>query len=903
MIAIKGVATPAWLAAAALAAVTSVNAQSTGGGSPTQEDASVQTVLYALAINAAIAAAQVIVFMILRPRFPKIYRPKSYLGPKEERVEPLPDGLFSWIVPFIKKPSSDILEIQGLDAYMFVQYLEMMLVILGPIFIFTWALLIPVYAASTSGGKTGFNLLTFGQVGTGEVEQKRYVAPLLVSYVVTGWICWNIRKYMLRFIRLRQEFIVSPKHSSLAQARTLLVTGIPNSHLGEKKLKELYSHMPGGVERVWLNRDLKELPEIFDERNKLLNKLEATEAKVAKASLKKVKKGKVDDKGNAADDALDRYLTQKERPTMKVGAKLGCLGGQKVDALQHLRAEIERLNGEIESRRGENTDYKPANAAFLLFRTQVGCHMAKNMTVHHEPYKMSRRYIEAHPNEIVWNNLSMNPYAQKLRTAIFWALTFVFIIIWLPLIGFTAIVSNLQGLCSQAKWLSWVCFNSSVTGIIQGFLPTIFLAVLNILLPIILRLFARLSGIPTRSEIELSLTDRMTWFNVIDNFLLFTIISGVAGGIDKIVDVLSQPTELPSLISQYIPKANTFYLSFITLKALSGAAGGLLQVAGLVVYYIKGFLLASTPRKSWHIHHDLGSPAWGTLFPSITLVTIIAFGYMILAPVINGFAFVAFILFYLLYKYTAMYVWDIKPETETSGLFFVKALNASLAGLYVSQLILVVLFFTAQSTSANGSRSQSAIPEGVFMVILMVLTVAFHVILFDSVGDLPTALPLTLVGPAQHTTGFGGDNQTLYGNGNASAHEKQKLLAGGQGYSPDGHHSAAPLSNVSLDASGRPSHSHGTDPYGSGAGAGGAPSVGQVTAAESGESDENTFLHPALRDPQRTLWFARDRLGISADAVARAREHRLDATDEGASFNEKNKIQTDVYVPPGEDLN
>ncbi|CAO1626253.1 unnamed protein product [Sympodiomycopsis kandeliae] len=893
-------ATPLKAVAAVALMAASAQAQSTGSNNPGNSDKSTSTVLLSLAINAAIAAAQVSAFLILRPRFPKIYRPKTFLGPKEERVQPLSDSLFGWIVPFLKKPSADIVQIQGLDAYMFVQYLEMMLWVLGPIFIFTWALLLPVYAASTSGGKTGFQLLTFGQVGNGEVEQKRYVAPLLVSYVVTGWICFNIRKYMLRFIKLRQDFLVSPKHASLAQARTLLVTGIPNEYLGERKLKELYSQMPGGVERVWLNRDLKELPEIFDERNQLLNKLEAVEAKVAKAGLKKVTKGKIDPNGAEADDVIDRYLTQKEKPTMKIGAKLGCLGGQKVDAQQHLRAEIERLNQEIETRRGNHSEYKPANAAFLLFRTQVGCHMAKNMTVHHEPYKMSRRYIEAHPNSVIWPNLSMNPYAQKLRTAIFWALTFVFIIVWLPLIAFTAIVSNLQGLCTEVSWLSWVCKIGPATGIIQGFLPTILLAVLNILLPIILRLFARLSGMPTRSDVELSLTDRMTWFNIIDNFLLFTIISGVSGGIKDIVPILSNPTELPSLISQYIPAANIFYISFIILQALAGASGGLLQVVGLIIYYVKGFLLASTPRKSWHIHHDMGSPAWGTLFPAITLVTIISFGYMILAPLINGFAFVAFVLFFFLYKYTATYVWDIKPENETAGLFFVKALNASLAGLYVSQLILTVLFFTAQYTNAAGQRTQSSIPEGVFMVILMVLTVAFHVILFDSVGDLPTALPLTIVEPAHGSNGS--DNGTMYNNGNMSAHEKQKLLGGG--HSPDGNHTAAPLS-TSVDAHGKSSQN---DPYAAGVGAGGARSAGQVTAAtagngNSGETDQDTFLHPALRDPQRTLWFARDKLGFSAEAVARAREHRLDATDEGADFNEKNKIQTDVYVPPGEDLN
>ncbi|CAO1630799.1 unnamed protein product [Parajaminaea phylloscopi] len=865
---------------------TAANAQSTGGNNP-NSNSSTSTVLLALAINAAIAAAEVAVFLVLRPRFPKVYRPKSFLGPKDERVDPLPDSLFGWIMPFIKRPTSAIIESNGLDAYMFVDYIEMMIWILGPIFIFTWAVLLPVYAASTSGGKKGFQLLTFGQVGTGVVEQKRYVAPLLVQWVITFWICYQIRKHVLKFIKLRQDFITSPKHAGSPQARTLLITGIPNEYLGERKLKEMYSHLPGGVERVWLNRDLKELPDIFDERSKALDKLEAAESKIIKTAYKKVKKNKVPEGGNEADDVVDRYLLKKERPTMKHGAKLGCLGGQKVDSVEHLRADIERLNKELDERRGDETDYKPANAAFLLFRTQVGCHMAKGITAHHQPYKMARRYIEAHPDAVIWPNLGMNPYAQKVRTAVFWAATAGLIFIWLPLIGFTAIVSNLNGLCVNVPWLSWVCKIGPATGIIQGFLPTVLLALLNMFLPIFLRLFARLSGIPTRTGVELSLQQRMTWFNLIDNFLLFTIISGVSSGIDEIVRVLKNPQGLPSLISQYIPLANTFYISFIILQALAGAAGGLLQVAGIVIYYIKAFILAGTPRKSWHIHHDVGAPAWGTLFPAITLITTVTFGYAVLAPLINGFAFVAFILFWILYKYTATYVWDMKPANETSGLFFMQAINASMAGLYLSQLILTVLFFVAQSVDANGQKKQSSIPEGVFMVVLMVITAGFHYVLIDSVGDLPTALPLTLV-PA--SSGYTHDDRATLHSG-TSPNEKDRLIASQQANAGS---NVAPAGALAGSRDDKLGHQY--------AGAGQLGGQLQQDQHDSTGDDAQAFMHPALRDRQRTLWFPRDRFGLSAEAVARARDHGLDATDEGTGFDEKNRITTDVYEPPGEKL-
>lgn len=68
--------------------------------------------------------------------------------------------MFGWIMPFVKRPTTDIIETNGLDAYMFIAYIEMMIMILGPIFIITWVILLPVYAAGTTGGQTGFQMLS-----------------------------------------------------------------------------------------------------------------------------------------------------------------------------------------------------------------------------------------------------------------------------------------------------------------------------------------------------------------------------------------------------------------------------------------------------------------------------------------------------------------------------------------------------------------------------------------------------------------------------------------------------------------------------------------------------------------------------------------------------------------------
>ena len=335
-------------------------------------------------------------------------------------------------------------------------------------------------------------------------------------------------------------------------------------------------------------------------------------------------------------------------------------------------------------------------------------------------------------------------------------------------------------------------------------------------------------------------------------------------------------------MAEAIPKGSLFFLSFIALTGLSGAASLFAQIAGLAVYYVKKFLLASTPRKVWHIDHDTGGPAWGTLFPQMTLITVIGTGYVVIAPIVNGFVVFTFLLFFLGYKYLFLYVYDVKPASETSGLFFGKAIRHIFAGLYVEMVMLTAIFFLAQSEDANGRKMQSAIPEGAFMVVLIVLVIGFHYFLNDSFKELETALPLSL------TAGSAPDAR-LQGNFTRTSGETaytEKKAIGGQGASPD-----ETAHGVQGDANG----------YGlNGAGVSGEKQQQSVPGLSA--EHESAFYHPSLTGEQKPVWIPNDKFGIGRAAVASARKAGVDATYEHTSVTEKGQVETDAYEPPGEPL-
>ena len=75
-------------------------------------------------------------------------------------------------------------------------------------------------------------------------------------------------------------------------------------------------------------------------------------------------------------------------------------------------------------------EYPPLNSAFITFNQQIAAHMAKNALNHHDPYRMTGRYAEVAPEDVIWGNLGMNAYEAKVRMLVSYAATAGLIILW-----------------------------------------------------------------------------------------------------------------------------------------------------------------------------------------------------------------------------------------------------------------------------------------------------------------------------------------------------------------------------------------------------------------------------------------------------------------------------------------
>ena len=210
---------------------------------------------------------------------------------------------------------------------------------------------------------------------------------------------------MQHFIKVRQMHLINPAHSKSVQANTILVTGIPPSYLSESALSQLYSHLPGGIAKVWINRyvlllfgcifslvpvrsglplshsvavmfilfllsyiryltpvllsDLKELPSIYNRRLAACSKLESAEISLQStaAKLRREALKKADGAGEPLHSAdpernatlAERLVPRNKWPThrLPVGFMPFSLPfiGEKVDTIDWCRKEIVATTG------------------------------------------------------------------------------------------------------------------------------------------------------------------------------------------------------------------------------------------------------------------------------------------------------------------------------------------------------------------------------------------------------------------------------------------------------------------------------------------------------------------------------------------------------------------------------
>lgn len=102
-------------------------------------------------------------------------------------------------------------------------------------------------------------------------------------------------------------------------------------------------------------------------------------------------------------------------------------------------------------------------------------------------------------------------------------------------------------------------------------------------------------------------------------FLVTTLTSAASAAFQQI---LEDPLSARNLLAQNLPKASNFYLSYILVQCLAGGSLQMLRPFDLIRHMVFANHIES-PRKRFHIWHELKQRHWGGVFPVFTNMGVI----------------------------------------------------------------------------------------------------------------------------------------------------------------------------------------------------------------------------------------------------------------------------------------
>jgi hypothetical protein len=151
---------------------------------PSQSN-SASSLVSTLVPNLVIAGVFVLCFLIFRRKFKRLYAPRTYIDSlgDHRKTPPPSSGFFAWIKDYRTIGDKYILDHQSIDAYLFVRYFKLIVIISFLGCCITWPILFPINA--TGGGPNKqLDILSMSNV----VNVNRYYAHALVSCVFLGEI-------------------------------------------------------------------------------------------------------------------------------------------------------------------------------------------------------------------------------------------------------------------------------------------------------------------------------------------------------------------------------------------------------------------------------------------------------------------------------------------------------------------------------------------------------------------------------------------------------------------------------------------------------------------------------------------------------------------------------------------
>ncbi|PVU91945.1 hypothetical protein BB559_003920 [Furculomyces boomerangus] len=691
---------------------------------------------YALVLNLIIGVSLVVAFCILRPMIKRVYSPRTYAIEEKKRVPPLRRNPFSWILPTLKTTDAEILLKTNLDSYMILRIIRFKMFFFAISTVLSLSILLPI---SITGTENNYDLMRLSAANINQGSNLFWI--YLVYYTLSILlILFILFRECRNYVVLRQNSLIQSRYIEPQKAHTILVCGLRGKLSDEKHLNDIFSILPGNVKNITVNRDASELDTLVKKRDCIIQKLEVCLTNYVvdcKEHFSELSKQKGFFSKLFRSNQTITTIKPPELPTHRkfnFRKSLAFVSTEKVNTLLYFSEKLVKYNKLIrEFQSTKVSTLKKKQSAFVTFTEQIAAHLAVQSIVNHQLLTVTPKLLDTDPSDVIWKNLDIRPYDRRIRNYISILITAFIVITWGSL---SVLLTSLVNFDSIAKALDINTEKISFLRNINGFIAPLLIATLVSVLPYFLRFLLDLEGKLRYSDIEFEVCRRYYMFLAFTVFILPQIAASITGLLEILSELYDSPSLILPKINQILLLSNPFFITFVILKAFSVTSSYLVMVPSLFTRCVLPWIYAISPRQRY-ISEKPSTYDWATMIPQHFLIFLIGTTYAAIAPLINIFCFIYFLLIYVIYHYQFMYVFD-DSTFSLGGSSFLCSIKQAFSSLYMVEIIWLLMML------ANIKVNKSAIARVVLSLLVILITYTVDKNINKRMNPLFKYLPLSL---------------------------------------------------------------------------------------------------------------------------------------------------------------
>ena len=632
----------------------------------------VNAIWVSLGTSLGVTLTLALLFSLFRPRNSVVYAPKLKHADRKHSPPPLGRGVFAWILPVVKTKEEALIDCLGLDATIFLRFTRMCRDIFLILSVLGCAIMIPINM--TAKDTTGDQILTAFTT----------MAPrALWSHIICVWAFDIIVAYFLwrnyRAVNnLRRRYFQSSDYQKSLHARTVLITDIPASYRTDEGILRLTDEVnpAPAIPRVAIARNVKDLPELIQEHDRVVRELEKVLAKYFKNP--------------------DRLPPQ--RPTCKPDKKhTEYQSSDRVDAIDYYTERIKQLEAQIKHVRESIDRRNPMPYGFASWDSIADAHAVAYAARKKHPQGTTIQ-LAPRPNDIIWANLALSKSARKWKKffIMFWST--VLTVLWIAPNAMIAIfLTDLSNL-----GLVWRDFQTSLNGnpgvwaAVQGIASPAVTSLVYLVLPIIFRRLAVRGGKLTKTAREHQVLHSLYTFFIFNNLIVFSLFSAVWQFVSAVIEASNNDKNvweaiLAGAIYQKImhslSQVAPFWVTWLLQRNL-GAAIDLIQLVNMLWTWFARKFLSPTPRRS--IEWTAPPPFdYSSYYNYFLFYATIALSFCTLQPIVLPVTALYFGVDAWLKKYLLLYVFITK--SESGGKFWRSVYNRMIFALIFSNVVIALV--------------------------------------------------------------------------------------------------------------------------------------------------------------------------------------------------------------------